>query len=80
MSNVLIVVLVISKEIVRLEYSELKIANALTLESMIFIDKQVLATLKHKGCQSIIASAVERTNIGLRIVGPKETSCHQETN
>ena len=46
--------------------------------------KQVLAALKHKDVQGIIASAVERTNIGLRIVGLREiykvTSCHQETD
>lgn len=40
MVNALIVVnLVISKEFVRLEDSELKIAGPLTLENMVFIDR-----------------------------------------
>ena len=52
MPDALIVVnLAISKEIVRLEDSELKIAGTLTQENMAFVkeNKQALATMKHNG-------------------------------
>lgn len=74
MSNALTVVnLFISKEMIRLEDSDLKVAGTLTLENMVFIDrnKQVLFTLSHESFQSIVA-AMERVNIGLRIVSLRE--------
>ena len=39
---------------------------------MAFIDKnkEVLAAMKHKGFQGIVAT-VERANTGLKIVGPR---------
>ena len=59
--------LAISKEIVRLEDSELKIARTFTLENMAFIDKnkEVLAAMKHKVFQGIEV-AVERAKVSLR--------------
>jgi hypothetical protein len=47
----IVVKLTISKEIVRLEDSELKIAGTLTQENMAFVkeNKQALATMKHNG-------------------------------
>lgn len=65
--------LTISKETVRLKYSELKVAGALTLENMLFIeeDKQVLAAIKHTGIQGIVAG-MKGANIGLRIVHPRD--------
>lgn len=83
-SALTVVNLAISKETVRLEDSKLKIAGALTLEKMVFVDnnKQFLAAMEHKGFQGIVAD-VKRANTGLRIVGPREThevtSCHWET-
>ena len=52
MADALIVVnFVISKDVVILENSELKIAGTLTLGNKVFIEenKQVWATVKHKG-------------------------------
>ena len=72
MLDVLIVVnLVISKEMIRLEDSVLKIASTLTLENTVFIEvsKQDLVARSQKGFQGIVAT-VERANIGLRIAGP----------
>lgn len=74
MLDVTIVVnLVISKEIVRLENLEFKVAGTLTLEEMILQkeNKQVLVALSHKGFQDIVAT-VETANTDLRIISPKE--------
>lgn len=86
MLDVLIVVnLVISKEIVRLKNSQLKITDTLTLENTVTIDKntQVLVTVSHKGFQGIDAT-VERANISQRIAGLREmyeaTFPNQEMN
>lgn len=52
---------------------------------MVFVEgnKWVLDAMKDKGFHGITAT-VERANIGLRIVGPRETyeetSCHWEGN
>lgn len=66
---------VISKEIVRIKDSELKIADTLTLENTITIEenKLVLVAIGHKGFQGFVAAG-ERENIGQRIAGPRETS------
>lgn len=60
--------LVIFKDTVRLKDSDLKIADTLTLESMVFTEenKVVLIGLSHKSFQGSVAS-VEQANIGLKI-------------
>lgn len=87
MSNVLIVNLVIFKETVRLEDSELIITGTQTLENMVFRKEikqvQFAMNLKNFHPGSIVA-AVERANVDLRIVSPRQKyevmSCHWETN
>jgi hypothetical protein len=73
--------LVISKEIVRLKDSKLKITGALTLEENTVIqeeNKPTLATLSHR--VQGMAAAVEMANVGQRIASQRETyvvtSCH----
>ena len=73
MLDALIVVnLVISKEIARLTNSELKISDTLTLDNMVYIEKnkQDLVSMSHKGFKNIV---MKRANIGLRIVSSRET-------
>jgi hypothetical protein len=56
MADALIVVnFVISKDVVILENSELKIAGTLTLEDMVFVEqkKQVLVAMNHKNSQML---------------------------
>ena len=66
--------MVISKEFVRLEDSELKIAGTLTLGNKVFIEenKQVLTVKNHKGFLGIVA-LVGRVNIGQRIASLRRT-------
>ena len=81
----IVVKLTISKEIVRLEDSELKIAGTLTQGNMAFVkeNKQALATMKHNGFQ-VFEATMESTNVSLKTVSTKEsyevTFCHQKTN
>lgn len=68
MTDVLIMVnLPISKETLWLEDSELKVAGAMTLENMVFIEenKQVLVIMNHKDFQGIVAAG-EEANTGQR--------------
>jgi hypothetical protein len=64
----------ISKEIVRIEATELKIAGTLAQQNRVFIEEkqQVLAAMNLKSFQSIIAP-MEKSNIGQRIVSSRHT-------
>lgn len=64
----------ISKEIVWLEYSELKVVGTLTLENILFIEenKQVLLAMNLKVFQDV-AATVEMANICQSTADLRET-------